>query len=1067
MEEPAPFVVDSADTTQLLIGTCRVWRGPANGSGWSSANAISPILDTGVTTGTCSGDAPIRAVAALPLAGGGEAIYVGMYGSLNGGANLPGHVLRATLAANGTVSAWTDLTLNPVTNGDRALNFYGLDISSIAIDSHDPTGNTVYVTVAGIATPAEQIQTVYRSTDGGAHWAVMTSNLPQAPANSVVVDPQSASTVYLATDAGVFFTTEIASCADAATNCWSVFGTGLPEAPVVQLIASPAGSATQLLTAGTYGRGIWQTPLWSAATGLTTATVKPATLTFAAQVFGTTSSGQLVTLTNSGNLGLTVGGVLMSGDFAETDNCQNTTVAPSASCTLQVTFTPTALGARTGQMTISANVYGGQLSVGLNGTGTAAGMVTLTPASLSFGEVEVGTTSAALQVEAGNAGSTAVPIAGITVTPPFAIASNACGTTQLAADSDFQITVTFSPTQAGAATGTLTLTDGAGTQTVLLSGTGAAAPTDLLNPSSLTFAATGVGEVSAMQTVTLTNTGDLPLLSIAISVSGPFQITNTCGASLTGHSACAVSVVFAPSQLGVSPGTLTVTDALRSQSVALSGTGVPPPTLSVSPGSLAFAAQALGVTSAPQTVTVSNTGVASLGNVGFQISGPAVGSFSTGATSCGATLAGGASCTVAVTFTPATAGGSVATLTVSSSTVGVTPVTVALSGTAQTAAGLNVSPAQLSFGTVVTGTTSTAQMVTVSNTSSSAATTLTFGVTPGFTVTQNTCAGGLAAGASCALGLSFAPTAVGAVVGLLTVSSASIPIPVTVILAGVGATAAGIAIVPGAINFPVTGVGQMSGAMTLTVTNSGAATGLSGLTLAAPAGFVLVNNTCTATLGPGASCTVGVEFAPAAVGAAAGNLTITATGLSPVMVPLTGTGFDFTLTVSGQSAQTVNSGGSVSYTLAITVLNGVTPPGAGGTFTFACGGLPPYAVCSFNPLSETVNAGASGNVTVEITTKSVSAMVTRPGGWSGMGAISLACGLLLLPLGWKRRRRTLLLVALGLVLVGGATSCTKSGGGTGGGGGGSGGTPPGTFSIPVTATANGLQHSVTVMLTVD
>ena len=58
-------------------------------------------------------------------------------------------------------------------------------------------------------------------------------------------------------------------------------------------------------------------------------------------------------------------------------------------------------------------------------------------------------------------------------TYPFAIASNACGTTQLAADTDCQITVTFSPTQAGDATGTLTLTDGAGTQTVLLSGTGA------------------------------------------------------------------------------------------------------------------------------------------------------------------------------------------------------------------------------------------------------------------------------------------------------------------------------------------------------------------------------------------------------------------------------------------------------------------------------------------------------------------------------------------------------------------------------------------------------------------
>ena len=47
MTAPAPFLVDPLDPTQLLIGTCRVWRGPADGVGWSGANAISPILDGG------------------------------------------------------------------------------------------------------------------------------------------------------------------------------------------------------------------------------------------------------------------------------------------------------------------------------------------------------------------------------------------------------------------------------------------------------------------------------------------------------------------------------------------------------------------------------------------------------------------------------------------------------------------------------------------------------------------------------------------------------------------------------------------------------------------------------------------------------------------------------------------------------------------------------------------------------------------------------------------------------------------------------------------------------------
>jgi hypothetical protein len=64
MPTPAPFLVDAADASQLLVGTCRVWRGPADGAGWSASNAISPILDSGATAGPCSGDSLISAMAA-------------------------------------------------------------------------------------------------------------------------------------------------------------------------------------------------------------------------------------------------------------------------------------------------------------------------------------------------------------------------------------------------------------------------------------------------------------------------------------------------------------------------------------------------------------------------------------------------------------------------------------------------------------------------------------------------------------------------------------------------------------------------------------------------------------------------------------------------------------------------------------------------------------------------------------------------------------------------------------------------------------------------------------------
>ena len=123
MPTPAPFLVDPLDPTQLLVATCRVWRGPANGSGWTANNAISPILDSVAATGACSGDALIRSIAALVLPSGGERIYVGMYGSENDGANLPGHVLTAIVnPASSTAPVWSDVTLGPVANGSNSMN---------------------------------------------------------------------------------------------------------------------------------------------------------------------------------------------------------------------------------------------------------------------------------------------------------------------------------------------------------------------------------------------------------------------------------------------------------------------------------------------------------------------------------------------------------------------------------------------------------------------------------------------------------------------------------------------------------------------------------------------------------------------------------------------------------------------------------------------------------------------------------------------------------------------------------------------------------------------------------
>ena len=1072
MIAPAPFLVDPLTSSQLLIATCRVWRGPASGVGWSDANAISPILDGGGSS-YCSGDALIRSIAALPVAvsaalpSGGEVVYAGMFGSANGGATLPGHLLTATYnTATGSWSSWTDATLGPVANDTLAMNYYGLDISSIFIDPHDATGKTVYVTIAGFHNQLENVQAVYGSTDGGAHWTGLTANLPLAPANSLVVDPQDANTVYVATDAGVFSTRQIANCAVATSGCWSAFASGLPASPVVQISAAPASASMHDLVAATYGRGIWITPLWTATEDITTATATPGSLTFASQVYGGSSSAQTVTVRNTGTIALTPSYVNASGDFSGTDNCAGSIVQPGQSCTIQVTFTPTQVGSRTGVLTVFTNVTGGELTVSLSGTGASSGVFTLTPASVSFGSWEVGTTSTVLQVTANNSGSPALPYTSA-ITGAFSIASNACGSS-VPAVTACNLTVTFSPVQTGAATGALTFTDAFGTQTVTLSGTGLAPPTDALSLTTLTFPGSIVGQLSTAQTVTLTNSGGVSLTSIAVSVSGAFQQTNACTAILPANSSCTISVQFDPTVVGSQAGTLTVSDATRTQpqTVALSGLGIAPPAFGVSPSSLSFAAQPLNQASAPQTLTVRNTGGAPLADVGFQITGLSAGSFSTGSTTCGTTLANGGSCTVQVVFTPIASGGSTASLAISSSTSGVTAATVPLTGTSQNPAGLNVNPAQLLFPIVSSGQSSLPQTVILTNSGGSTANSLTLTITPPFSlvqVAQNNCGASLASGASCSIGVIFSPSLNGLFTGTLTIAS-SLAASASVPLSGTGGVPGSVLFQPSVLSFQQTGVGLLSGSSTVTITNPDSVISLGSLTLKVTAGFQLVSSTCPATLAPGASCTAVVAFAPVSAGAQNGSLNVASSALpAGSVLALSGMGFDFTLASSGSATQTISSGQIAYYTLLINPLNG-----SQGVFTFQCGTLPSSTSCAFNPTSETVVANTTGNEAVEIATgiTQTTGRSSRPLAWP---VLPLACGLVLLPFALARRRRALLLIALLAILTGGVSSCSHSSGGsstvtttTG-----TGITTPATYSIPVTATSNGVSHQITLTLIVD
>ena len=1068
MTSPAPFIVDPLDPTQLLVGTCRMWRGRANGSGWTSANAISPILDGISGPSYCSGDALIRTIASSPLSNGTEVIYVGMYGVLNGGAILAGHVLKAIYnPASSSMPAWQDLTLNPVLNDQVGLNYYGLDISSIFIDPHDASGNTVYITVEGAEDSRHSIRTLYRTTDGGLQWEELTSNLPHSPANAVVIDPQDANTAYIATDEGVYSTREIAACSNGPSNCWSVFGAGLPFAPVTQLSAAPATAAPNVLVAGTYGRGIWQIPLWTSGTQLTTASAQPDSLSFASQPVGSTSSAQSITLTNTGGIALAVTSISASINFSETDNCLNTAVNAGSTCVIQVSFTPSQTGNLIGQLTINANISGGEILIPLSGAGSNAGVMTALPGALTFGQVQVGTTSSALPITVENAASVPVAVTSVTVTPPFDLAANGCGSS-IAANSDCALSVTFKPTQAGAASGTLSIVDAAGTQTVILSGTGATAASDALSSTVLSFPDTASGQQSVGQNVALTNNGDLPLTSIGVTVSAGFQQSSTCGTQLTGHASCVVSVVFAPDEVGTISGDLTVSDAIRTQTIALSGTGIQPPIIGVSPTQLSFSAQPIGQAASSLALTIANTGRASMSNIGFQIAGPAPASFLWSASTCGTTLNSGSSCKVQVTFSPAAAGRFTATLIVTSSTLGVSPVQVPLSGIGQAASGITITPSSMVFTQPTLDLASTPQAATITNTNTAPASGLALSVTSPFSLVQNTCISTLAAGGSCSTGVVFTPRADGVVTGALTVSSSVFAVSAMASLTGIGGAAGAVQVQPASLSFQATGVGGTSTPQSVVFTNSGTVA-LSGLTLSTSTQFQLASTTCTSSLAAGSSCTVQVDFSPSSTGQQTGSLRLSSSALAAdTQVPLSGIGFDFSFSPAGQSSLTVASGQTARFTFNIATISG-----SSGSFTFACSSLPSNSACSFNPATELVSANATGSASVQIATGL--AFTSAQNGENVPQASSsrklfVALGFFMLPLAFSRKRSRLLLIAIILLGSLGITSCSGAGGGKGGAPPSSStnkNTPPGTYSVVVTATANNLSHKVTLILTVD
>lgn len=459
-----------------------------------------------------------------------------------------------------------------------------------------------------------------------------------------------------------------------------------------------ANSAAQKITSNILDR-------FSSPPAAPSVTLTPSAVTFASQMTGTTSAAQTVTLTNSGGALLTIGGIALvganPGDFVQTNTCP-ASLAAGGSCTVSVTFTPTAMGARAASVSITDSAVDSPQTVSLSGTGIAPGpAVGLTPSSLSFGSQLLNTSSEAQSTTLTSTGTAPLTISSVAITglnlDDFA-QTNTCplAPSTLAPGATCTISVTFRPAATGARTAAVTINDDAAgsSQNVTVSGTGAQpAPAVSLAPSSLSFGGQLTGTTSGAQTVTLTNAGSAPLtissVGIAGTNAGDFAQTGNCPsgpATLAVNATCTVSVTFTPTATGSRSASVSISDDAQNspQAVPLTGTGIAP-AVTLTPSSLAFGLQKVGTTSAPQTVTLTNSGGAPLTISNVAITGVNAGEFAQ-TSNCPvapATLAASATCAISVTFTPGAVGSRSASVTVSDDAAG-SPHTVPLTGSGGT-----------------------------------------------------------------------------------------------------------------------------------------------------------------------------------------------------------------------------------------------------------------------------------------------------------------------------------------------------------------------------------------------
>lgn len=675
--------------------------------------------------------------------------------------------------------------------------------------------------------------------------------------------------------------------------------------------------------------------------------LSPTSVNFGDQLVNTSSTQQTITISNTGTSDLVISAMSLSGtnaaEFTPTAPPLPITIPAGKSSVINLTFTPSAMGARTASLNLAHNAQGSPSSIPLSGNGLAP-VLEVTPQAINFGNRLLNTTSPASTVTIKNTGNTdlhlsAIALAGANIAD-FSLTTPAVPLT-LQPNGLVALSVTFTPSATGPRSASISVTHDAGGAafTLALTGNGIA-PTFSVNPVSVDFGEQQINIASTPKLLTITNTGTADLVVSQISVTGTdaaafsfaaLTLPMTIAPGNTGN----VTVTFKPTTVGNKSAAITFADNANGSphSVPVAGVGTLP-VITLNPVSLDFGTQLVGSTSAQKSFTISNTGTGDLVVSNLDLTGTNVGDFSIVSVTLPFTVRAGSPKTINVMFTPTADVVRTASVRITHNAEG-SPSTVSLTGTGIQPV-IGIAPANVTFTTPqLVNTTSPESILTLTNTGTAdlviSSLTLT-GTNPGdFAVASNPLPITITPTNNTTLRLTFTPSAIGVRSATLSIENNAAGHPHSVPLSGTGIQPS-ISLNPTSLVFDSQLVNTPPVTKTITISNTGTANLV--VSQLAITGTNAADFSYTAvlpiTVAPQNTTTVSVSFSPNGSGSRTATLTFTdnANG-SPHTVSLSGTGIAYgslimppvTIGKDMEKAVTVSLSGNAASDVPVTIVS--------------------------------------------------------------------------------------------------------------------------------------------------